>query len=134
LLQHAAPIFYIGFLPSNRSLAIIDQCGIIDEYRTCTCTLVDKLQRYIGRRDTRFRDAINTPRRVLIFLSFVGRGIFYVVLADMFGRGVSTVACIVRDVADAIIEVFLVQEHDMASINQWDVLLLTQKMRPHHRL
>jgi hypothetical protein len=81
--------------------------------RECFVTLVEKLKVLIGKKDTNFRRAIDTPRRVAVYLSFVGRGLSYSDLAVKAGIGKTSVFKIIRDVSAAIIAVLKDREGDL---------------------
>lgn len=72
-----------------------------------------KLHPHIGKRNTNWRLAKDTPRRVAVFLSFIGGGLCYREIASKYGIGKSTVGTIVREVAVAVHNVFAVEEQDM---------------------
>lgn len=81
--------------------------------RAAFTRLVTTLHPVIGRRDTRFRAAIDTPRRVAIFLSYVGSALCYRELSSKYGVGLNTAAKIIREVAKAVHDVFKTEQGDL---------------------
>lgn len=64
-----------------------------------------KIESRVGKEDTRFRPAVDTPRRLAIFLEFLATGPTYNTLAEHCGVSRTNVFDIIEDVADAIIAV-----------------------------
>lgn len=61
---------------------------------------------YVGKQDTHWRECIDTPRRLGIFLNYLAHGTTYGQIGEQFGVSKSSVCVIMEQVSDALVYVF----------------------------
>lgn len=66
-------------------------------------TLVDP---YIGKQDTTWRKAIDTPRRLGVFLNYLAHGKSYGQLGEQFGISKPSVSHIIEEVSETLVYIF----------------------------
>lgn len=71
--------------------------------RSSFAELCETLKPYLEKKDTVYRKAISLGKRIAVVLYFLKGGADYGTISDLFGVGQSTVACLVKQFCEGLI-------------------------------
>ncbi|KAL4523569.1 hypothetical protein Ndes2526B_g03575 [Nannochloris sp. 'desiccata'] len=76
-------------------------------------TLVNLMQGHVGKQDTNYREAIDTPRRLAVFLNFVCHANSYNQIQELFGVSIASVKNQIKDISTFLVHTFVRERKDL---------------------